>query len=428
MGRCARCGTENPEGSRFCGGCGRPLGEAVVPARRRSWGWLWGLLVVLGVGVIAYFGYTRWYLPWQERERVLRIPVIADPEEVEGTRIYRLVDGRLVQFFNKYQPRPVMFSPNGRLVVTEQSERMSIWEWLITPQRVGLWGLLITPPIARVGLGRKILEAEGMPLGFSHDGRWFFGLLESLVAVWDARSGSLFRTFLVPGDVIGAGFSAEGVAVVLSDGRVLRWTWKDGQSLPEHQLKVDLEGGDIAITMWPIPGGYRIFVQRNLYLQTNKYQLEQYTLTQSLTRNWSREFEPFKDNETGQIKPVDEGVWVKAIDRGKTVLLLISPEGKTLRRIQVSDEPAWIEFDISRTLVAVHYRFQPCPGSSEEDRERPLCVRLLKLSSGEEVGWIRTAPLPAGSDEEGYPDVGYFMFTPDENFLVLVTYLNLSGD
>jgi len=62
MARCARCGVENPEGSRFCGGCGRPLGEAVVPARRRSFGWLWGLLLVLAVGALGYVGYSRGYL------------------------------------------------------------------------------------------------------------------------------------------------------------------------------------------------------------------------------------------------------------------------------------------------------------------------------------------------------------------------------
>src|ERR671924_2404001 len=36
MKRCARCGTENPEGFRFCGNCGAELAEAAPPREVRK--------------------------------------------------------------------------------------------------------------------------------------------------------------------------------------------------------------------------------------------------------------------------------------------------------------------------------------------------------------------------------------------------------
>jgi hypothetical protein len=371
----------------------------------------------LAVGVLGYMGYSRWYVVWWERRHILQIPVVPDPGRVEGTRIYRVVDGRLVRFFDKGEPRPVMFSPDGRFVVTEQPNgRMGVWEWSVTPRGVGL--------------GRRIVEVRGDPLGFSRDGRRFAGLQGARVAVWDTEGGHLVMTFSVPGTVMAAGFSGEGdaLAAVLDDGRILCWTVRDGRLLGRHRLE---EGEGLAgyggVALWPLPEGWRIFVHR-MGPAEGKYRVEQYTLTKTLVRDWSREMTLFGDLEIGQVEPVEEGVWVKAIDEGKTVLLLLSPEGGVARRVRVGEEPMWIGFAVSGTLVAAYYRFRPCPEGSEGDEKRPLCVRLLKLPSGEELAWIHTAPLPVEAPEGGYSDVGRFMFTPDGRFLVLETYRNLSGD
>ncbi len=73
MMRCPVCGVENPEGSRFCGACGRALIEA---GRVRRLGWVGVLLAVLVV-VGGYVGYTKWYLPRQARQQALRLIVSA---------------------------------------------------------------------------------------------------------------------------------------------------------------------------------------------------------------------------------------------------------------------------------------------------------------------------------------------------------------